>query len=92
MGSPALLVREFVVDERGQDQDVELYDLHVDDWEFDDMQRTLLEDRDEAFLIGCKHPEHVHLRFPPGSIVIDPFRYMPDGGDWRVIRLGEAKK
>jgi UDPglucose 6-dehydrogenase len=42
-----------------------------------------------VWLIGCKHPHTPGLKLPPGSVVIDPFRYMPDQDGVRVVRLGE---
>ncbi len=42
-----------------------------------------------VYLIGCKHPEYRNYTFPAGSVVIDPFRYIPDQDDVKVMRLGE---
>ncbi len=44
-----------------------------------------------VYLIGCKHPEYADYRFPKGSIVIDPFRYIEDQGGVEIHRLGESK-
>jgi UDPglucose 6-dehydrogenase len=41
-----------------------------------------------VWLVGCKHPEFVDLKLPKGSVVIDPFRYIPDQEGVRVIRVG----
>ena len=95
VGSSAQLVRQFVDDEangRQRDREVYMFDHHVQGKSIAAVQDGILASGCEAFLIGCKHPEHVDLRFPSGSVVIDPFRYMPDGDGWWVIRLGEAKK
>lgn len=43
-----------------------------------------------VWLIGCKHPEFVDLKLPAGSVVIDPFRYIPDQEGVQIVRLGEA--
>lgn len=43
-----------------------------------------------VWLVGCKHPEFADLRLPEGSIVIDPFRYIPDQEGVTVIRVGKA--
>jgi hypothetical protein len=45
-------------------------------------------DEPHAYLVGCKHPEFPSLKLPEGSIVIDPFRYMPDQDGVEVIRIG----
>jgi UDPglucose 6-dehydrogenase len=44
--------------------------------------------RAHVWLIGCKHPDFTEAKFPPGSVVIDPFRYIPDQDGVEVIRLG----
>jgi UDPglucose 6-dehydrogenase len=44
----------------------------------------------QVILIGCKHPEFEAMKFPRGSVVIDPFRYIPDQDGVEVIRLGWA--
>jgi hypothetical protein len=40
------------------------------------------------FLIGTKHPDFINFDFPEGSVIIDPWRYMPDMKNVNVIRLG----
>jgi UDPglucose 6-dehydrogenase len=41
-----------------------------------------------VWLVGCKHERFRHYGFPKGSVVIDPFRYIPDQEGVRVIRVG----
>lgn len=41
-----------------------------------------------VWLVGCKHPEFPDYAFPTGSVVIDPWRYMPNQEGVKVIRLG----
>jgi len=41
-----------------------------------------------VFLIGTKHPDFINFGFPEGSVIIDPWRYMPDMKNVNVIRLG----
>lgn len=52
-----------------------------------------VEDMDElvpaTYFIGTKHERYTEYQFPKGSIVIDPFRYIPDMEGVEVIRLGE---
>jgi UDPglucose 6-dehydrogenase len=81
-GSPALLVRH-LLEQRGH---------HV--WWTDpyvsSCRTVKLADEPRCYLIGCKHPEFPDVRFPAGSVVIDPFRYMPDQDGVTVIRVGEG--
>lgn len=41
-----------------------------------------------VWLVGCKHPEFPDLELPQGSVVIDPWRYMPNQEGVEVIRVG----
>lgn len=43
-----------------------------------------------VWLVGCKHAEWTGVSLAEGSIVIDPFRYIPDQQGVTVVRLGEA--
>lgn len=44
------------------------------------------------YFIGCQHERWARMIYPEGSIVIDPFRYVPDQYGVKVIRIGEAPK
>lgn len=44
-----------------------------------------------TFLIGCKHEQFKNYKFPKGSHVIDPHRYIPDQDGVVIHRIGEAK-
>jgi UDPglucose 6-dehydrogenase len=44
------------------------------------------------YIIGCKHKEFSDYKFPTGSIVIDPHRYIPDQKGVIVYRIGEARE
>ena len=41
-----------------------------------------------VWLVGCKHPEFPDYGFPGGSVVIDPWGYIPDQEGVEVVRLG----
>ena len=43
------------------------------------------------FFVGTKHEDFREFAFPKGSIVIDPFRYIPDKDGVEIIRLGQSK-
>jgi UDPglucose 6-dehydrogenase len=68
VGSPAMLLRN-LLQERGHD--VEMYDPHVD------VGAPIPRYPASVFLVGTNHSEFVNFEFPEGSIVIDPWRYLP---------------
>ncbi|MFB4265321.1 nucleotide sugar dehydrogenase [Nonomuraea sp. GTA35] len=76
-GSPALLLAHQLA-ERGHD--VVLWDAPVDS------RMDLTEPA--VFVVGTKHPANTSLKFPPGTVVLDPFGYMPDQPGVTVIRVG----
>lgn len=43
-----------------------------------------------VYLIGCKHKRFQHYKFPHGSVVVDPHRYISNQEGVTVIRLGEC--
>lgn len=44
-----------------------------------------------VFVIATKHAQYADEKFPEGSVVIDPWRYIPDQKGVTVRRLGENK-
>jgi UDPglucose 6-dehydrogenase len=84
VGSPATLL-ENILKERGFD--VQMYDPHVDmtacpfDWA-------------GVYFVATNHSEFADpsWRFPQGSIVIDPWRYIPKQGGVEVIPVGANSK
>ena len=42
-----------------------------------------------VFLIGTRHELFREIKFPAGSVVVDPWRYIPDQEGVRVVRVGE---
>jgi UDPglucose 6-dehydrogenase len=93
-GSAALLVKA-ILEARGHF--VNTHDPWVDyrneDWWDRDREHGMTPGRafmgPGVWLIGCKHPEFVDLKLPEGSIVIDPFRYIPDQEGVQVVRVGQ---
>jgi UDPglucose 6-dehydrogenase len=79
VGSPSILLKN-ILEERGMD--VDMYDPHVDE-EF-----SFNIDEPRLFFIGTKHQDFGTYKFPKGSVVLDPWRYIPDQGDVEVIRIG----
>ena len=41
------------------------------------------------FFVGCKHKEFEDFIFPSGSVVIDPFRFITNQTNVKIIRVGE---
>ena len=83
VGSPAVLLKN-ILQERGHD--VEMYDPYVD------VGLPIPNYPASIFLIGTKHPEFVTFKFPEGSIVIDPWRYIPEQAGLQVISVGRSLK
>ena len=71
-----------------QDQkiDVEIWDPHVDG---DDVPAELFSSP-HVYFIGTQHKSFEKLEFPDGSVVIDPFRYIPKKNHVEIIGLGTA--
>jgi len=42
------------------------------------------------FFIGCRHDQYATAKFPDGSIVIDPFRYVSQPEGVQVISIGKT--
>ena len=78
VGSPALLL-EGILRERGEDPAV--WDPHLDG--------DMPEFAPSVFLIGTRHELFREMKFPAGSVVVDPWRYVPDQEGVRVVRVGE---
>lgn len=89
LGSPALLLASQL---ESMDVSVALYDPYVDD--DPSLQARRIGDfgfhnlGPSIFFIGAKHDYHLTHKFPAGSIVLDPFGYVPDQSGVNVIRLG----
>lgn len=81
-GSPALLLESILL-ERGMT--IKKYDPYVDG----DVLPAEFENVPSVYLIGMNHPHFPDINFPEGSVVIDPWRYMPDKDGVLVVRLGE---
>ena len=74
-GSHALLVSEFL-------DRPHMHDPYVEDSDF-------FPTKPHVFLVGMNHQIFKDYIFPNGSVIIDPWRYMPEAPGCKVIRLGE---
>lgn len=48
-------------------------------------------EKPSAYLICTKHKEFASYKLPKGSLVVDPFRYIPEQADVKIIRVGVGK-
>jgi len=79
-GSPSILLKN-LLEERGYN--VIHYDPHVDKYKLpSDTEPTV-------YFIGTKHPEFTTWNFNKGSVVIDPWRYIPKQDGIKVIHIGD---
>ncbi len=82
-GSPALLLRSL------------LDDLHPVQWDphvpSDSGDGQVGSTDPWVYVIATRHPEFPHYPFHPGSVVIDPFGYIPDQDGCTVIRVGRHR-
>jgi UDPglucose 6-dehydrogenase len=83
-GSPSILLYN-ILTEKGADADI--LDPHIDGEEYFS-SRFLAVEGNSLFFIGAQHDAFRNLEFPTGSIVIDPFRYMPDIEGSTLIKIG----
>jgi UDPglucose 6-dehydrogenase len=79
VGSPAILLKN-LLQERGHD--VEMYDPYVD------VGMPVPRYPASIFLVGTNHPEFVKFQFPKGSVVIDPWRYIPEQPGVKLVSVG----
>ena len=78
-GSPAILLKN-LVEEKGVP--VTMCDPHINCWHHN---------KPAVYFIGTKHDVLQEVKFPKGSVVIDPFRYIPYQEGVEVVRIGEHK-
>lgn len=82
IGSPATLLLYYLL-EAHRHRGVDAYDPWVDEGE------PPIE-TPACFVIATKHPEFASYRYPAGSVVIDPFRYVEDQEGVQIVRVGEG--
>jgi UDPglucose 6-dehydrogenase len=76
-GSPSILLKN-ILDET--EDGVEIYDPHIDE--------TREFKSPAVFFIGTKHEAFANIQYPAGSVVIDPWRYIPNADGVKVIHVG----
>lgn len=85
-GSPSLLLRN-IVQERGHS--VIMWDPHIDEPIEKACLKSRIIDKAKLYFIGTKHAQFVDFPFVAGSMVLDPWRYIPDKPGIEVMRIGE---
>jgi len=80
-GSPSILLKN-ILEERGVK--VKMYDPFIDQGKGFALTPAI-------YFIGTNHTIFKSYRFQPGSIVIDPWRFIKDQEGVEVIRIGEGK-
>ena len=80
VGSPSILLKN-ILEERKHE--VEIWDPYIDDSENESQQEAMI------YFIGTKHPDFTTYPYNGGSIIIDPWRYIPEVKGCEVIRIGE---
>jgi UDPglucose 6-dehydrogenase len=79
-GSPALLLAS-ILEERGLE--FTHHDHHIDG-----AGPPIGPESPSLFFIATRHPEYREANFPPGSVVLDPWGYIPDQNGVNVVRIG----
>ncbi len=67
VGSPAILLKNILI-EKGKK--VEMYDPKVENTDYEFVEKP------KVYFIGSKHEKFKNYKFPKGSTVIDPWRYL----------------
>ena len=80
-GSPSILLKNIL---RERKHEVEIWDPYVDDGENDSKQEAMI------YFIGTKHPDFTSYEYNKDSIIIDPWRYIPDIDNCEVISIGNS--
>ena len=84
VGSPAILMKNIIEERWGVD--VPLHDPHTQQTHPHEVECPA---EPHVFFISTKHGEFTEYKYPDGSIIIDPWRYIPDMDGVTVHRLGE---
>ena len=80
-GSPSILLKN-ILEERKHE--VEIWDPYVDESENEFQQEAMI------YFIGTKHPDFTTYSYNQGSIIIDPWRYIPKQNNCEIIYVGDS--
>ena len=88
LGSPAILLKNILQEKQKQ---INIWDPIVDG-NFEDFEKKYKwKSEPQLFFIATKHDYFNNFPFYKGSIVIDPWRYIIDREDIKLIRIGDSK-
>ena len=88
LGSPSILLKNLIEEKKYR---VFSWDPYIDQ-SYENVCSSMNWDNNQikhTFFIGTKHPEFIKFKFPRDSIIIDPFRYIYEVKDSKVIRIGD---
>jgi UDPglucose 6-dehydrogenase len=87
-GSPSILLKN-ILEERGHP--VFIWDPYVDEpWEEIKRMYDDSETESQLYFIGTKHPDFTSFPYEKGSVIIDPWRYIPKIDNCEVIHIGDS--
>lgn len=87
-GSPSILLYKIITEIK---QNVTIVDPIVDgEKAFHEIMDST--NGNTVFFLGTQHEQFKSVKFPQGSTVIDPFRYMPDIPGVKVVGVGNGKQ
>ena len=87
-GSPSILLKN-ILEERGHP--VFIWDPYVDEpWEEIKRMYDDSETESQLYFIGTKHPDFTSFPYEKGSVIIDPWRYIPKQDSCEVIHIGDS--
>ena len=87
-GSPSVLLKN-ILEERGHP--VFIWDPYVDrPWEEIKSMYDDSENESQLYFIGTKHPDFTSFPYEKGSVIIDPWRYIPKQENCEVIHIGDS--
>ncbi|MDE1924848.1 MAG: hypothetical protein KGH79_01550 [Patescibacteria group bacterium] len=81
-GSPSILLKNILEEKK---QKVTMYDPYLDG-------PMPIWTKKSVFFVGTKHPQFEKIKFPKGSVVIDPWRYIKKQKGVEVILVGAPER
>ena len=87
-GSPSVLLKN-ILEERGHP--VFIWDPYIDEpWKEIKKMHDDSETESQLYFIGTKHPDFTSFPYEKGSVIIDPWRYIPEQDSCEVIHVGDS--
>lgn len=87
-GSPALLLADILTE-------ADLDFAHCDSFTDNDVQTELCDQiasDPSVFFVGTRHEQYAKISYPPGSVVIDPFGFVPASEYVTLVRPGRKAR